>query len=97
MSEQHQNDHPINYVMAIQQEAVAQGMLPMWTVYDHPTDIPNKFVARCHVVMNGESGPTNNWITASTLHNLRMMLRMAGLTCLPRSPEDNAKIVETWL
>ncbi|WP_340667820.1 hypothetical protein [Bradyrhizobium ottawaense] len=93
----HPSDNPVAYVIAIQQQAHACGLLPMWTVYDHPIDMPDKFVARCYVVANGENGPTNNWITSSSLRHLRRMLWRAGLTPLARDETDDSKIVETWL
>lgn len=74
-------------------------MLSVWTIYDHPTDVPDAFVARCWVTIPGEPEPraTDNHVQSSTLKNVRMVLRMAGLTCLQRSNEDDPKIVESWI
>ncbi|MEY2117089.1 hypothetical protein [Rhodanobacter sp. FW106-PBR-R2A-1-13] len=63
-----------------------------WVVYDHPRDMPDVFVARQWRL----TGPTSRFFTAPTLDALREKLP-AGLTCLPRSPDDDSVIVETWL
>lgn len=69
-------------------------MLKIWTVYNHPLDYPDKFVARLFV---GEQ-PTESVIIADDLETIRDILCFElGLTVLGRSPEDDSKIVETWL
>jgi hypothetical protein len=66
----------------------------MWVVYDKPTDYPTKFVARR---FEGEK-PTASIIITSDLETLRSILAFEmRLVCLMRSPEDDPKIVETWL
>jgi hypothetical protein len=88
---------PVQYVLAIQAEARQRELLSMWTVYDHPKDFPNNFVARCFVVSPDGPQPTENFVVSPTLKALRMMLRMSGLSCMQRAEGDDAKIVETWL
>jgi hypothetical protein len=70
--------------------------LHMWTIYDHPFDRPNVFIARLWVVDDKGFRFTNETIEASTLDALRKMLP-SGLTCISRSPSDDPKIVEAWL
>lgn len=73
-------------------------MLSMWTVYDHPTDYPDKFVARRFEVDANGPRPTESIIIAPNLDLLRDILGMEmHLTPLPRSAGDDAKIVETWI
>jgi hypothetical protein len=68
-------------------------ILSMWTVYDHPSDYPDKYVARC---FSGEQ-PTSSIIIAENLEVIRYILCLEmGLT-RQRSPEDDPKIVEVWL
>jgi hypothetical protein len=93
----HPSDDSITYVLKVQHAAAQQGLLAMWTVYDHPTDHPDSFIARCHVVGSGIEGATTNTIRTETLRTMRMVLRMAGLTPIKRDPADDAKIVEVWL
>jgi hypothetical protein len=70
----------------------------MWTVYDHPLDYPEKFVARRWDVDANGLKPSASIIVASDLEILRDILQFElGLTMLMRSPEDDPKIVETWL
>jgi hypothetical protein len=68
-------------------------MLDIWTVYDHPLDFPDCFIARKFVL----DQPTEEIMTAPTLDELRDRLAEMGLVALARSPEDDAKIVETWV
>lgn len=71
--------------------------LLIWTVYDHPRDMPHYWVARAHAVSAEGSAPTDQIETADTLEELRDWLAEQGLTCLARSPEDDPKIVESWI
>ena len=72
--------------------------LAIWTVYDHPTDYPDKFVARRFDV--GHDGPklSASVIIADDLDKLRRVLEFElRLVRITRSPEDDPKIVENWL
>jgi hypothetical protein len=72
--------------------------LRMWTIYDHPSDYPDKYVARLFDVDDDGPKPTSSIIVAPDLQMLRDILEFEmHLTCLARSPEDDQKIVETWL
>lgn len=73
---------------------MTDGIPIMWVVYDHPSDFPNKYVARKR---DDLGNPTNDIIVTSTLEELRSMLRMKGLTCLTRNEIDDPVIMETWL
>jgi len=66
--------------------------LAIWTIYDHPTDYPDVFVAR---KFNYDQ-PTDEILTDTTLDGLRHKLPN-NLTCLKRDPLDDPKIVECWL
>ena len=70
--------------------------LAMWTVYDHPTDYPDEFVARKFVVGCGTIDATPELLTADTLNELRAKLPI-GFICTRRMPDDDPKIVEVWL
>ena len=67
--------------------------MTLWTVYDHPRDFPNSFIARAFDL----DQPTNQMIVAADLEKLRGILESWGLTRLARHPEDDPCIVETWL
>ena len=72
--------------------------LAIWTVYDHPLDYPNDFVARRFEIGAGGHRPTASIIVAPDLETLRrIFLTEMHLTCLARHPADDPKIVECWL
>lgn len=71
-------------------------VLPMWVVMFSPSDIPNKFVARKHIVGFGEAPATQELYTADTLEELRDLLP-PGLVKMVRHPSDDPVILEVWL
>ena len=68
-------------------------MLEIWTVYDHPTDFPDMFVAR---KFNGGE-PTKDHITSPDIDQIRYAFEELGLVRVMRHPSDDPCIVETWL
>lgn len=67
--------------------------LSLWTIYDHPLDYPEYFVAReFHL-----DKATTNVLIANSLEELREGFRRAGMVPIPRDPSDDPVIVETWL
>ncbi len=75
---------------------VESAPLSMWTVYERPMDRPDSYVARRWVVRNGQLAATNDLHIAEDLVRLRRLLPQ-GLERLPRDPEDDPVIVETWI
>jgi hypothetical protein len=72
--------------------------LALWTIYDHPRDYPNHFVARKFVVgASGSMVVTSEVIVADEANALRQIMLKRGLTCLSRDPRDDPKILETWI
>lgn len=65
--------------------------LTIWTVYDNPRDMPDKFIARKWI----NDKPTDEVISGETLEAIRDALSN-GLTCLSAQPGDDPVIVETW-
>lgn len=70
--------------------------LEIWTVYDHPSDFPDGWIARRFVNDRPQSGPLDT-IRSDNLDRLRFVLAEKGLTRLDRHPSDDPTIVETWL
>lgn len=68
----------------------------MWTVYDHPLDYPDYFVARKSVVGASMTTLTHEMLTADTLDELRALLP-PGLYRVHRFVQDDPKIMEVWL
>lgn len=77
----------------------SDGKLSMWTVYDHPRDFPNNYVARRFEIGGGGSGPkiTTDLMVGFDLEQMRGYLRSLGLTVIPRSEGDDPVIVECWI
>lgn len=70
--------------------------LAIWTVYDHPSDYPNAFVA--HLSEVDATGAVSGFaIFSENLDELRAALASQGLIKLTRSQEDDPKIIEVWL
>jgi hypothetical protein len=85
-----------HYAEQLQQSAASLGQLLIWTIYQHPRDFPDWFVARPYVIRPKTSGPMPMHLMAHTLDCLRLMLPN-GLTRLDRQPADDPVILETWV
>jgi hypothetical protein len=70
-----------------------QAPFVLWTVYDKPKDFPGLYVARKFTL----TGPTPSAMTSEDLSALRSALMRMGLVPMPRSPEDDPVIIETWI
>jgi len=71
--------------------------LRMWTVYDHPADMPDHFVARLWVLEREGAAPTTLALVSKDLEPLRDILRELGFHAIPRTPGDDPVIVEVWM
>lgn len=70
--------------------------LTTWTLYDHPADFPDGFVARKFI---GDQ-PTDEFVVAGSLDDIRRLVRNLaepGAVCFPRDPTDDPAIIETWI
>jgi hypothetical protein len=70
--------------------------LPMFTIYDHPEDFEDTYMARLWYSLP-QPTPTAVVIHAPTLKALRDFCAWTGARVMPRSPGDDAYIVESWL
>lgn len=71
--------------------------LQMWTVYDHPKDCPEHFVVRRFEIRAGAATATDEAYISKHLDLIREALMKLGLHRLPRQPNDEPHIMETWL
>jgi hypothetical protein len=71
--------------------------LIMWVVYDHPSDYPDQFVARQHIIGIGGQRLTDRMMAASTLENIQAAMTNLGLVRIDRDMADDPVIVESWL
>ena len=71
--------------------------LIMVTVYDHPSDYPDEWVARLSRITPGQVTPEAElWARASTLDGIRATIP-DGMTAMAAAPEDDPVIHEVWL
>jgi hypothetical protein len=85
-------------VYDITKAARDRGVLAMWTVFDHPRDYPDGYIARCFETGGGEPDPVpTNFTVMGELPLIRATLEQCGLVCMARSPQDDKNIIETWL
>ena len=70
--------------------------LVIWTIYERPRDFPDSYVLRGHVIERGGTRPHDVCFVAATLEEVRTQLPL-GVHCLPRSPDDEPQIVESWI
>ena len=78
---------------------MADDVLIVWTIYKDPTDAPPgyRYVARGFDVMpDGTTRPHQTAVAALTLAAARRAVPV-GLVRWPRSENDDANIVESWL
>jgi len=95
-------DDVILMVMQEQNAGYQRGVMSVWTIYRAPLDWPHGYIVRKFEVNRGISKPTNFLLQGESLDDnvlvlLRHILKRAGLVCRPRSPQDDVKIVESWL
>lgn len=67
--------------------------LQIWVVYDHPSDFPNNFVARCFI----NNVPTTSIMVCPDLGKIQDQMVEMGLVKLMPMPGDDPVILETWL
>lgn len=72
---------------------VRQTTIPIITVYDHPQDYPDKFVARVFDM----NRPTNMAAIADTYEELLEAIPTRNMARMERSPKDDPVIMETWI
>lgn len=70
--------------------------LSMWTVYGHPSDMPDVYVARRFECTAGAVTATDA-VVMGTLAEIRATMSAYGLTRLERDVSDDPVIVEVWV
>lgn len=84
---------------------MTQDALPIWTIYDHPSDFPNGYVIRksyswSMVWPNGKRVPAScqrGGVVYDSLKLARHHCESLGATCIGRQPGDDPVIVECWI
>ena len=69
----------------------------MHVIYDHPKDFPDHFVVREHyITAGGKCLPSLISHQFDTLDDARESVRYCRI-CIPRHPDDDKPIVESWI
>lgn len=83
--------------------AIEEGLLPIWTVYWSPIDMPDKAVARPMFIGRPDGDATKSTmlvsracLVADTVEAVRALLP-PNLFRMPRATDDEPQIVESWL
>jgi len=76
---------------------VSRPALEIWTIFDHPKDFPDYFVARLTNVTSAGPEVTEMVLHSADLEELRGIMMRQGLTRIPRFKDDSPQIVEVWL
>ena len=71
--------------------------LSIWVVYDHPKDYPEHYVARRWVTSAFGAVATDDVLLNSSLERIHEIFDSRGLVRMHRYPDDDEKIVETWI
>ena len=71
--------------------------VPMAVIYDHPADVPDKYVVR--IWEGREAKPTNVEMRKDSLQECRKEICGTGYFVMAVRPdsEDDPKIAETWI
>lgn len=75
---------------------MSEPRLPMATIYEHPADYPDHFVVRIWEVGPNDMRHAGVHL-ANTLEGARRMVPQQFDYCMPREPDDEPQIVETWI
>lgn len=67
---------------------------PIWTIYDHPDDVPGAFVVRCWY---GEISHPDVFMSQELENARRYCLSQGADFCLLRNYEDDPSILESWI
>lgn len=72
--------------------------LTLYVLFDHPIDYPDHYVIRCNHVVNGVAQVDKEiYFKHIDITRCRNLLRNSGLTCMARDPNDDPKIIESWI
>jgi hypothetical protein len=74
--------------------------LDVWTIYDHPSDYPNDFVARKTTIHKAVITVARDVLKASSLEAIRALVQAHSPNVLDRferNPDDDPVIVECWM
>lgn len=69
-----------------------------YTLYNSPLDFPGQYVVRRFTIGKGDPIPdAEPFIVTEDMNEVKEAMNRLGLFIVPRSPEDDPKIVCTWI
>lgn len=75
----------------------ARERLPMVTVYDHPSDYPDEYIARRFTIDDGQFiGEAEPCFRAKSISAIERQLIAMGLTRMPNTGDSDIAIVSVW-
>ena len=80
-------------------ERLSSRIVMIVTVYEHPKDIPDSYVARAHILAHGVKAPYASpaiYIARDTLDAVRAAIP-ADMVKMCRQPTDDPVIVESYM
>jgi len=70
--------------------------LPVWVIYENPSDYPGSFVVRRQQVRDGQIVPDKECAVVASLEAARARIP-TNLVRLPPDPLDDPVIAEVWI
>lgn len=72
--------------------------LPIYTIYDHPSDYPEHFVVRkCTVTDGAVIMDEKLHLQSNSIEMIHRILQSEGLIFMPRSKNDDAVIIGNYI
>lgn len=72
--------------------------LSIYTVYDHPSDYPDKYVCRrCKIIEGGKIIDDGFLMISENLELIREQMLYMGLILIPRDASDDPVIIESYI
>lgn len=84
-------------IARVRPSSTERELLPIWVVYRHPRDYPDKFVVRRHWIGSGQTlADIAPWSITNALAEARSTVPQRAFR-IHRHPHDDPAICETWL
>lgn len=71
--------------------------LAIWTIYERPSDYPDRYIARKFILDRSKHRATESVIISTDIEELRTHFRRLRLVCLSRGEKDDKVILESWI
>lgn len=84
------------FVNSLRDLDLSEIKMPMAVIYDSPKDFPDMYL--CRIWEGAGCHPTTAAMQKNSLDEMREDIAAAGFTVkIPRSPNDDPVILETWM